>query len=117
MMKEFHTWLTSQDALPKSLLHEALSYALSLWPGLSIFLDDPRVPLDNNLCERDLRGVVVGRKNHYGSRSDRGTQVAAQLYTVVETALKHGHDPRDFLLRATTHALLNPGQALLPWNG
>lgn len=117
VMKELRAWLTSQDALPKSLLHEALTYTLALWPGLSLFLDDPRVPLDNNLCERDLRGVVVGRKNHYGSRSERGTQVAAQLYTVVETALKHGHDPRNFLLRATTFALQNPAQALLPWNG
>lgn len=117
VMKELRAWLTSQDALPKSLLHEALTYTLALWPGLTVFVEDPRVPLDNNLCERDLRGVVVGRKNHYGSRSERGTQVAAQLYTVVETALKHRHDPRDFLLRATTHALQNPGQALLPWNG
>ena len=65
--------------------------------------------------ERGLRGLVVGRKNHYGSKSERGTQVAALLYTVVETALKNGHDPRDFLLRATTHALQNPGAALLPW--
>jgi hypothetical protein len=66
---------------------------------------------------RTQQALVVGRKNHDGSRSERGTQVAAQLYTVVETALKHGHDPRDFLLRATTFALQNPGQALLPWNG
>ena len=114
-MQALHTWLVSQTALPKSLLHEALSYTLHLWPGLSLFVDDPRVPLDNNLVERDLRGVVVGRKNHYGSKSERGTQVAALLYTLVETAQKNGHDPRDFLLRATTHALLNPGAALLPW--
>lgn len=40
----------------------------------------------------------------------------AIAYTVVETALKHGHDPRDFLLRAATFALQHPGQALLPWN-
>jgi len=57
----------------------------------------------------------VGRKNHYGSKSERGTQVAAVLYTIVETALKNGHDPRDFLMRATTHALHNPGQSLLPF--
>jgi transposase len=61
VMKELHAWLTSQDALTKSLLHEALSYTLNLWPGLKLLLDEPRVPLDNNLCERDLRGVVSGR--------------------------------------------------------
>ncbi len=116
LMNKLHAWLTSQDALPKSLLHEALLYTLSLWPGLMHFVDDPCVPIDNNLCERDLRGVVVGRKNHYGSKSERGTQVAALLYTIVETSLKNGHDPRDFLLRATTFALQNPGTALLPWS-
>jgi len=55
----------------------ALNYMLKLWPGLTVFLDNPEVPLDNNAAERALRGVVVGRKNHYGSRSKRGTEVAA----------------------------------------
>ena len=51
-MQALHTWPVSQTA-PKSLLHEALSYTLlHLWPGLSLFVDDPRVPLDNNLVER-----------------------------------------------------------------
>lgn len=77
--------------------------------------DAPWQGAHNNLCERDLRGVVVGRKNHYGSKSERGTQVAALLYTVVETALKNGQDPRAFLLRAATHTLQNPGTALLPF--
>jgi hypothetical protein len=49
---------------------------LGLWPGLTRFLDDARIPLDNNATERGLRGMVVGRKNHYGSRSQRGTEVA-----------------------------------------
>jgi transposase len=46
-----------------------------LWPGLLRFLDDPRLALDNNVTERAMRGVVVGRKNHYGSCSERGTEV------------------------------------------
>lgn len=46
---------------------KALNYMLKLWPGLTVFLDNPEVPLDNNAAERALRGVVVGRKNHYGS--------------------------------------------------
>ena len=114
-MQALHTWLVSQTALPKSLLHEALSYTLHLWPGLSLFVDDPRVPLDNNLVERDLRGVVVGRKNHYGSKSERGTQVAALLYTLVETAQKNGHDPATSCCAPLRMPLLNPGAALLPW--
>jgi hypothetical protein len=48
--------------------------------GLTRFLDDPCIRLDNNAAERALRGAVVGRKNHYGSKSPRGTQVAALLH-------------------------------------
>jgi transposase len=68
----------------------------------------------NNAVERDLRGVVVGRKNHYGSKSERGTQVAATLYSLIETAKQLGLDEQTYLLRAAEHALKNPGAALLP---
>lgn len=61
------------------------------------------------------RGSVVGRKNHYGSKSLRGTQVAATFYTLIETAGRHGLDPRAYLLHAAQHALNNPGSARLPW--
>ena len=47
-----------------------------LWSRLVRFLADPKIPLDTNGVERALRGVAVGRKNHYGSRSERGTRVA-----------------------------------------
>ena len=73
--------------------------------GLQRFLDDPRVPLDNNATERALRGPVQGRKNHYGSRSRRGSEVAALYYTLVESALLNGLDPREYLRTATLAAL------------
>lgn len=44
------------------------------------------VPLDNNATERGIRGPVVGRKNYYGLKSRRGTEVAATFYTLLETA-------------------------------
>jgi transposase len=49
--------------LPKSKMGKAIDYMLKLWVGLTRFLEDPRIPLDNNAAERALRGVVVGRKN------------------------------------------------------
>lgn len=115
LMDALHAWALEQSALPGSLLDKALSYMLNLWPGLKVFLADPRVPIDNNLVERDLRGVVVGRKNFYGSKSLRGTQVAAVFYTLLETAARSGLDPRQYLLAATRHSLETPGAALLPW--
>ena len=80
-MDAIQTWALAQQALPESSLGKAIGYLLGLWRGLTRFLDDPRLPLDNNRTERGLRGVVLGRKNHYGSRSRRGLEVAALFYS------------------------------------
>ena len=61
-----------------------------------------------------MRGPVVGRKNHYGSRSLRGTQVAALFYTLCETAKLVGVDPNAYLLRALHAAIAQPGVITLP---
>jgi transposase len=87
---------------------------LSLWPGLTRFLADPRIPLDNNRAERALRGVVVGRKNHYGSHSKRGAEVAAIFYTLFETAKLAGVDPHRYVLEAARRAIASPGAVTLP---
>lgn len=68
-----------------------------LWTGLTRFLDDARIPLDNNATERALRGVVLGRKNHYASRSRRGTEVAALFYSLLESAKLAGIEPKAYL--------------------
>jgi transposase len=62
---------TQQSALLVESIQNALEYMLELWKGLAVFLHNPRVPLDNNHVERQLRDMVVGRKNHYGSKSPR----------------------------------------------
>ena len=61
-----------------------------------------------------LRGPVVGRKNHYGSKSLRGTQVAALFYTLCESAKLVGVDLHTYLLTTTEAALATPGAVLLP---
>ena len=76
-----------------------------IWDGLQAFLDDPSVAIDNNATERALRGVVVGRKNHYGSRSRRGTEVAALFYSLIESAKLVGVGPNTYLKTATSAAL------------
>ena len=53
--------------------------------------------------------MVVGRKNHYGSRSLRGTRVAAIFYTLIESAKLAGVEPRAFLREATRRAIAAPG--------
>ncbi len=60
-----------------------------------------------------LRGVAVGRKNHHGSRSERGTRVAALFYSLIESAKLCGVEPRAYLREATLRAVRNPGTATL----
>jgi hypothetical protein len=55
-------WAHQQRALPESSLGKAIAYMLGLWAGLTRFLDDPRIPRDNNATERGLRAMVLGRK-------------------------------------------------------
>lgn len=107
-------WATEQVGLPRSDFGKAVRYMLERWAGLTRFVDDPCVPLDNNAAERALRGPGVGRKNHYGSRSLRGTQVAALFYTLCETAKLAGVDPHAYLVRAVYAAIARPGAVTYP---
>ncbi len=109
-----HAWAHRQHALPESSVGKAIAYMLGLWAGLNRFLEDPRIAMDNNATERALRGMVLGRKNHYGSRSKRGTEVAALFYSLIESAKLCGVEPKAYLLCATRAALENPGTVTLP---
>lgn len=114
LVKAIRTWAQRQAALPGTSLHKAIHYLIDHWDGLTRFLDDPALPLDNNLVERELRSPVTGRKNHYGSRSVRGTEVAAIFYTLIGTARLCGENPKDYLLRAARAAIAQPGTVTLP---
>ena len=114
VVKAFGEWLAMQKALPTSGFGRAIKYASKLWDGLIRFLDDPRIPLDNNRTERGMRSLAVGRKNHYGSKSRRGTQVAALFYSLIESAKLLGVDPQEYLFEACMRALREPGTPTLP---
>ena len=92
-----------------------MRYLLAHWDGLTRFLEDPRIALDNNAAERVLRGPVVGRKNFYGNRSMRGAKTAAILYSLVETAKLCGVNPSDYLRDVTVAAIRRPGAVTLPF--
>lgn len=91
------------------------------WGGLTVFVDCPWVPMDNNLVERVLRGSVVGRKNFYGSGAEWSGQLAATMYGVLATLDVWGINQRTWLdgyLRACAdngnRAPADLG-AFLPW--
>ncbi|HXS16344.1 MAG TPA: transposase, partial [Polyangiaceae bacterium] len=98
-------WALGAEALPESNLGKAITYMAKLWNGLHVFVEHPEVDIDNNATERALRGIVLGRKNHYGSRSVRGTEVAALFYTLIESAKLAGVGPHTYLQAAINAAL------------
>ena len=107
-------WLETTVATPSSSLGKAILYMLDLWTDLERFLTDPRIPIDNNATERGIRGLALGRKNHYGSRSERGTKVAALFYTLIESAKLTRVNPKQYLREAARRAIANPGTVTLP---
>jgi transposase len=113
VLAKLKTWLWSQAVLKSLSIGKAAAYAIANWERLTRFVENPLVPLDNNGTERGIRGPVVGRKNHYGSKSRRGTEVAATFYTLVETAKLHNVDPARYLTEAIRAA--DRGEVLLPW--
>jgi transposase len=87
---EFHSY-------PKGKYKTALNYFLENYVGLTIFLTDAEVSIDNNAQERLLRSHVVGRKTWYGTHSERGAKTAAVLFSIVETCKLNQVNPRIYL--------------------
>lgn len=112
VIDRLQAWLMSTRMPKTTSLGNAIRYTSTQWTGLTRFLDDAAIPLDNNATERALRGPVVGRRNHFGSKSRRGTQVAAIFYTLLESAKLAGVDERGYL-RAAIIAHRR-GETLLP---
>lgn len=92
------------------------------WAGLTVFVDHPEVPMDNNVAERAQRNEVVGRKNYYGSGSVWSGKLAAMLFTVFQTLLLWKLNPRlwlsEYLQACAQHGGQAPADAesFLPWN-
>jgi len=92
------------------------------WSGLTRFVDDLRIPLDNNASERQNRGPAVGRKNYYGSGSLWSGRLAAMLFSLLATLTRWGLNPRLWLTGYLESCAANGGTApgdiasFLPWN-
>lgn len=114
ILDELRTWLWSHAENTAISIGKAAAYALGIWDRLIRFVDDARIPLDNNATERSIRGPVVGRKNHYGSKSRSGTEVASRFYSILETCKLHDIDPGAYLRAAVIAA--DRGEIVLPWD-
>ncbi len=112
VMQQLHDWAIVQRVLPESSIGQAIAYMSQCWRGLQVFLSEPALAIDNNATERALRGLVVGRKNHYGSKSQRGTEIAALFYSLIESCKLNGVDPRKYLSAAAHNTIRHPGEPI-----
>ena len=95
------------QVLPKSPIGKAITYSLNQWEALNRYVDDPMLDIDNNLSERTLRMVVIGRKNYMFAGSEAGAWRAAIIYSLVASCKLNEIDPfryfRDVLSRVSIH--------------
>lgn len=121
LLTDLKAWLDAHKAkaLPKTPLGQAVGYALNHWDALNRYLDAGYLAIDNNLSERTLRAIALGRNNWGVIGSAAGGRTAAVLYTLVGTCKHLGIDPFTYL-REALPGLFALGEeptteALLPW--
>jgi len=99
ILEQIHLWLIEQQAqvLPRSPIAQAMGYALNQWPALLIYTSDPRLSIDNNVAERALRRVAIGRKNWLFAGHDESAQNHAILWSLIASAQRHDLDVQFYL--------------------
>ena len=122
LMEELHQWLKAQFdqklVEPNSGLGQAISYMLKHWEPLTLFLRKAGAPLDNNLCERALKKVILHRKNAYFFQTEHGAYIGDLFLSLIHTCQLGGANPFDYLTQLQKHSAQlrqNPG-AWMPWN-
>lgn len=120
ILDEMYSWLnaTLGQLSAKSPMAMAIGYSLSNWRALRRFVDDGRIEPDNNIAERALRTVAIGRKNYLHFGSDGGGDSAAVIYTLLGTARLNEINPQAYLrhvLERIADHPINRIDELLPW--
>jgi transposase len=113
-----HGWMLAQrsQVTNSSAIAKALDYSLKRWQALTRFIDDGRLPVDNNWIENQMRPIAIGRKNWLFAGSLLAGQRAAAIMSLIQSAKLNGHDPhaylRDVLRRLPTHKASQIGDLL-----
>ncbi|MCH8914162.1 MAG: IS66 family transposase, partial [Planctomycetes bacterium] len=100
---------------------KALKSLRSHWSGLTLFVDDPKIPMDNNASERTVRGPAMGRKNYYGSGSLWSVSLAATMFSILATLKQWNLNPHRWLTWYLENCAAAGGkppsqiESFLPW--
>jgi hypothetical protein len=122
VMKALHEWMNAQFAEaktePNSGLGKAISYLLNHWVKLTLFLNHPGVPIDNNVVERALKKAILNRKNALFYKTMNGAAVGDLFMSLIHTCELNSVNPFDYLTELLRHAesLKQKPSEWMPWN-
>ena len=104
-----------EHLLPKHPMAEAVTYTLGQWSELNVFCSDGTVPIDNNVSEREMKRVVLNRKNSLFVGNPRGGCTAAILASLTSTCRRHDLDPQLYLTQLLMNLPTWPQRDLDAW--
>jgi hypothetical protein len=115
ILNQFHDWLQARrpQVLPKSPLAAALAYALNNWTALLRYTEAGFLASDNNVAEREMKRIAIGRKNWLFVGSPQGGQTAAAvLFSFTSTCQRLGVEPWAYLQDVLTRLPTTPAGRL-----
>jgi hypothetical protein len=117
LLAELHAQLLGwkEQLLPKHPMAEAVNYPLGQWTELNVFCSDGAVPIDNNVSEREMKRVVLNRKNSLFVGNPRGGRTAAILASLTSTCRRHQIDPQLYLTQLLMNLPAWPARELDAW--
>jgi transposase len=121
LVDDLRAWLDAQLAKVsrRARIAEAIRYALKLWSGLRLFLDDGRIEIDTNVVERAIRPIALNRKNALFAGSDHGGVHWGVIASLIETCKLNAVDPQvylaDVLSRLVNRHPASQIDQLMPW--
>jgi hypothetical protein len=117
ILAEMHQKLLvwKEQLLPKHPMAEAVNYTLSQWEELTVFTTDGAVPIDNNVSEREMKRVVLNRKNSLFVGNPRGGRTAAILASLTSSCRRHDIDPQLYFMQLLVNLPSWPARDLDAW--
>ena len=115
ILNDFKNWLdeiTFEQALPQSPIRQAVSYAINGWDALCRYTQDGDFSIDNNVAERLMRPIAIGRKNWMFFGSDNGGRTAAILFSLTQSAKRHNHNVFTYLKDVISRISDHPANSL-----
>ncbi len=123
ILKLFHKWLKAKasdpNLLPKTLFGTAVRYTLKRWEPLCCFVSNPKLTIDSNAVEREIRPVALGKKNWLFCASEEGAEASAILYSLIASCRLANVDPATYLfdvLERISHHPASKVKELIPVN-